>query len=244
MDNEFEISTHISQRFDNELEDIRNKVLLMGGLVETQVTNGIRALIDSDVELAEVVATSDVEINALEVEIDKQCVEIIARRQPAAGDLRLIVSIFKTIADLERIGDQAEKLGRLGLKINGDGFSASDFAELKHLGDLVQSILRGALDAFARMDVEDALETIADDRRVDAEFDALSRQLITHMMEDPRQIKNALRITWCARSLERIGDHAKNICEYVVYFVHGEDVRHTSIDQIREVIAEAEESAK
>ena len=238
MDNEFEISTHISQRFDNELEDIRNKVLLMGGLVETQVTNGIKALINSDVELAELVATSDMEINALEVEIDKQCVEIIARRQPTAGDLRLIVSIFKTIADLERIGDLAEKLGREGMKLNRAGFVASDYAELKHLGDLVQSILRGALDAFARMDVEDALETINEDRRVDAEFDALSRQLITHMMEDPRQIKNVLRITWCARSLERIGDHAKNICEYVVYFVHGEDVRHTSLDQIREVIAE------
>lgn len=242
MDNEFEISTHISQRFDNELEDIRNKVLLMGGLVETQVTNGIRALINADVDLAETVATSDLEINALEVEIDKQCVEIIARRQPTAGDLRLIVSIFKTIADLERIGDQAEKLGRLGMKIHDAGAVASDFAELKHLGDLVQSILRGALDSFARMDVEDALETITEDRRVDAEFDALSRQLITHMMEDPRQIKNALRITWCARSLERIGDHAKNICEYVVYFVHGEDVRHTSLDQIREVIAEDNES--
>lgn len=235
---DFELEGHISQRFDNELSNVRNKVLLMGGLVEAQVRNGIAALTESDFELAQHVSESDFEINALEVEIDKECVDIIARRQPTAGDLRLIVSIIKTIADLERIGDQAERLGRFAIQLNEEGYSVSQFTELRHIGDLVQSILRGSLDAFARMDVEDAVETIADDRRVDAEFDALNRQLITHMMEDPRTIKSALKIIWCARALERIGDHAKNICEYVIYYVHGEDIRHTSMDQIREVIGD------
>lgn len=235
---ELEIEGHISQRFDNELVNVRNKVLLMGGLVETQVGNGILALTESDFELAQHVAEADYDINALEVEIDKSCVDIIARRQPAAGDLRLIVSIIKTIADLERIGDQAERLGRFAMQLNQEGYATNQFAELKHLGDLVQSILRGALDAFARMDVEDALETISEDRRVDSEFDALSRLLITHMMEDPRSIKSALKMIWCARALERIGDHAKNICEYVVYYVHGEDIRHTAVDDIRDVIAD------
>lgn len=219
-------SGHISKRFDHELENIRNQVLAMGGLVETQVNLGIKALLESDSELARKVVQDDFKVNRMEVEIDEKCVQILARRQPAAGDLRLIVAIIKTITDLERIGDQAEKLGKNQLELVDEGSSISNFVNLEHLGELVSRLLNRSLDAFARMDDEDALKTIAMDQKVNDEFEAMMRQLITHMMEDPRTIRNALRVSWCARALERIGDHSKNICEYVVFLVQGKDVRH------------------
>ncbi len=230
------ISGHISKRFDSELEDIRNKVLSMGGLVETQVKDGIRALMTSDSAVAERVGNDDYKINAMEVEIDEECVQILARRQPAASDLRLLVAILKTITDLERIGDQAEKLGRFELELIDEGSSSKEFVKLEHLGELVSRMLNRALDAFARMDVEVALKTIKKDQKVDKEFESLMRQLITIMMEDPRTIKQALRVSWCARELERIGDHSINICEYVVYLVHGKDVRHITYDDLKDQI--------
>ena len=236
MNNESHLTGHISKRFDNELEDIRNSVLTMGGLVETQVNNGIRALLESDSSIAQKVADEDYKINALEVEIDERCVQILARRQPAAGDLRLVVAIIKTITDLERIGDQAEKLGRFELELIDEGTSTSNFVQLEHMGERVSRMLHRALDAFARMDDREALKTIKMDQKVDDEFEALSRQLITLMMEDPRTIKNALRVSWCARALERIGDHAINICEYVVYLVHGKDVRHIAYKDLKDQI--------
>lgn len=224
---------HISKRFDYELENIRNQVLTMGGLVETQVNLGIKGLLESDSEIARKVVQDDYKINRMEVEIDEQCVEILARRQPAASDLRLVVAIIKTITDLERIGDQAEKLGRNQLELVDGGASLSNFVNLEHLGELVSRLLNRALDAFARMDVDEAMKTIAMDEKINDEFEAMMRQLITHMMEDPRTIRNALRVSWCARALERIGDHAKNICEYVVFLVQGKDVRHIGLrDQI------------
>ena len=221
-----QITGHISKRFDQELEDIRNQVLTMGGLVETQVNNGIKSLVESDSELGQRVVEDDHKVNRMEVEIDDQCVQILARRQPAASDLRLVVAIIKTITDLERIGDQAQKLGQNQLELVDAGVSSSRFVKLEHLGDLVSKNLNRALDAFARMSVEDALETIARDKKVNDEFESLMRELITHMMEDPREIKAALRVSWSARALERIGDHSKNICEYVVFLVLGKDVRH------------------
>ena len=230
------ISGHISKRYDSELEDIRNKVLSMGGLVETQVKDGIKALIQSDSAIAERVANDDYKINAMEVEIDEECVQILARRQPAASDLRLLVAILKTITDLERIGDQAEKLGRFELELIDEGSSSKEFVKLEHLGELVSRMLNRALDAFARMDVDVALKTIKKDHKVDKEFEGLMRQLITIMMEDPRTIKHALRVSWCARALERIGDHSINICEYVVYLVHGKDVRHIKYDDLKDQI--------
>lgn len=236
MNNEPHLTGHISKRFDNELEGIRNKVMTMGGLVETQVDDGLRALLESDSSIAKKVAGRDYKINALEVEIDEQCVQILARRQPAASDLRLIVAIIKTITDLERIGDQAEKLGRFELELIDEGSSTAQFVKLGHLGSLVNKILHSALDAFARMNDKDALETIARDSKINDEYEALMRQLITHMMEDPRTIKSALRVSWCARALERIGDHAKNICEYVVYLVHGKDIRHIAYDDLKDQI--------
>jgi len=233
MNTEANVSGHISKRFDQELEDIRNRVLTMGGLVETQVNNGIKCLIDSDSELAHKVVAKDREVNQMEMEIDQQCLQILARRQPAASDLRLVVAIIKTIADLERIGDQAQKLGKHQLELVDARVSASTFVKLEHLGDLVSKNLNLALDAFARMNVQDAIDTISRDARVNTEFESMMRELITHMMEDPRTIKGALRLSWSARALERIGDHANNICEYVVFLVEGKDVRH--IDALDEL---------
>ena len=229
MNQETKTGSHISRRFDHELEDIRNKVLTMGGLVETQVNSGLKGLMESDSEIARRVVQDDYKINRMEVEIDEQCVKILARRQPAASDLRLVVAIIKTITDLERIGDQAEKLGRNQLELIDSGASLSNYVNLEHLGELVSRMLNRALDAFARMDVDEALKTIALDDKINDEFEAMMRQLITHMMEDPRTIRNALRVSWVARALERIGDHSKNICEYVVFLVQGKDVRHIGV---------------
>ena len=240
MSNESPLSGHISKRFDSELEDQRNKVLTMGGLVETQVANGLCALMKSDSSVAGKVAKDDYKINALEVEIDEECLQILARRQPAASDLRLVITVIKTIADLERIGDQAEKLGQFELELIDEGSTSTEYAKLEHLGELVSKMLNNSLNAFARMDSETALKTIKKDKKVNQEYESLMRQLITRMMEDPRNIQNALRVTWCARSLERIGDHARNICEYVLFMVHGKDLRHTDYrdmkDQLRSLL--------
>ena len=232
MNNDSPLSGHISKRFDSELEDIRNRVLEMGGLVETQVINGLKALLESDSKIAQQVADDDYKVNKYEVDIDEHCVQILVRRQPAAKDLRLVVAIIKTITDLERIGDQAEKLGRFEIELTDEGASTSNFVKLEHLGERVTRMLHRALDAFARMDDKEALKTIKMDKKINDEYDALMRQLITHMMEDPRTIQNALRVSWCARALERIGDHARNISEYIIYLVKGKDVRHISLEEM------------
>jgi len=236
MDNDLHLSQHISKRFNEELEDVRSQVLKMGGMVEQQVREGLTALLGADFELAKTVVENDTNVNAMEVAIDESCTQIIARRQPAASDLRLMVSIIKTITDLERIGDEAAKLGKNTLKLPETGQVARQFVELRHLGEHVSSTLNKALTAYARMDVEAAIKIIDSDRVIDEEFDNITRLLITRMMEDPREIKSALRISWCARALERIGDHTKNICEYIVYLVKGKDVRHTSFDEIKQTI--------
>ncbi|MCW8877802.1 MAG: phosphate signaling complex protein PhoU [Kangiellaceae bacterium] len=233
MENDLNLNHHISKRFNEELEEARSQVLKMGGLVEQQVREGLKALLDADTELAKKVVQDDVRVNAMEVNIDETCTQILARRQPAASDLRLMISIIKTITDLERIGDEAAKLGKNALKLTDDGKSARQLVELRHLGDHVSETLNRALTAYARLDVSTAIEIIENDQVIDEEFDNISRLLITKMMEDPREIKNALRISWCARALERIGDHTKNICEYIVYLVKGKDVRHTSFEEIK-----------
>ncbi|MCH9699278.1 MAG: phosphate signaling complex protein PhoU [Gammaproteobacteria bacterium] len=228
MDKDLHLAHHISRRFNAELEELRSDVLAMGGLVEKQLADGLVALTTSDTEIAEQVATSDYKVNSMEVAIDEKCNQILARRQPAASDLRLVVTIIKTITDLERIGDEAEKLGQLAVQITDANVSYSQFVEIRHLGDHVKSMLHDCLDAFARMDVADAMRTIEADKKINEEFESIMRQLITRMMEDPREIKNALRVSWCARALERIGDHSSNICEYIVYLVEGKNIRHIS----------------
>ncbi len=230
------LDQHISRKFNDELEDIRNRALHMGGLVEQQVTGGLQALLDGDSELGAEISKADHQVNKMEVEIDEACTHVLARRQPAASDLRLIVTVIKVITDLERIGDEAEKLGRFSVDLASSRELPVYRKELRHLGELVKSMLRDALDAFARMDVDSAMKTAAKDADINQEYETLSRLLVTHMMEDPRQVRNVFNITWCARALERIGDHSVNICEYVVYLVKGKDIRHTSFDEAKSKI--------
>lgn len=233
MEHNLHLSQHISKRFNTELDSVRNQVLQMGGIIEKQVENGLDALLNADLSLAKKVVENDSLVNDLEMKIDKKSTQILAMRQPAASDLRMMVTIIKMITDLERIGDEAAKLGKNTLELSDDGESARQFIELRHLGEHVKKTLNKALTAYARLDVESALEIIRDDKTIDQEFDSISRLLITRMMEDPREIKNSLRITWCARSLARIGNHTTNICEFIVYLVEGKDVRHLSNEEIK-----------
>ncbi|MFK5913033.1 MAG: phosphate signaling complex protein PhoU [Woeseiaceae bacterium] len=222
---------HISQQFNSELEEIRSRVLAMGGLVEEQIRNATLALVDGDVSLAETVIARDTEVNKAEVNIDEECTHIIARRQPAATDLRLVIAVIKTITDLERIGDQAERVARMGIRLAEVERPKNNYHELQNMGEHVAKMVHGALDAFARSDVDAAFKVSKEDEHVDQEYDGIMRQCLTFMMEDPRTISQMLDIMWAARALERIGDHAKNICEYVIYLVKGKDVRHITIEQ-------------
>ncbi|MBT8085909.1 MAG: phosphate signaling complex protein PhoU [Woeseia sp.] len=225
----FDVTGHISQRYNKDLEELRNSVLKMGGLVETQLTDAISAVVDGDSELGLRVANDDYKVNNLEVQIDEECSRVLATRAPAAGDLRLIVAIIKTITDLERIGDEAEKIGFLASKLAEMDRPSNSYRELKNLGNHVLQMLRDAMNAFARLDVTASIAVVREDENVDDEYDAITRQGITFMMEDPRTIKRVMNVTWAARALERIGDHSKNICEYVIYMVEGRDVRHTEV---------------
>lgn len=227
---------HISQQFNSELEEIRSHVLAMGGLVEQQIRSAVQSLVEGDVPLAESVITRDVEVNKAEVNIDEECTHIIARRQPAATDLRLVIAVIKTITDLERIGDQAERVARMGTRLAEVERPKNNYHELQNMGEHVARMVHGALDAFARSDVEMAISVSKQDEQVDQEYDGLMRQCLTFMMEDPRKITQMLDIMWAARAIERIGDHAKNICEYVIYLVKGKDVRHISIEQMENEI--------
>jgi phosphate transport system protein len=231
------LDKHISRRFNEELEQIRTLVIEMGALVSKQVDDGLSSLLTANNRLAEQVIERDNNVNAMELNIDEFCTKILARRQPAASDLRLIVSVIKTITDLERIGDEAVKFGKNAIKLSKGDFADNEgerpLIELKHLGNHISNTLNRALIAYAKMDVDEALAIIKDDNIVDEEFDNISRLLVTKMMENPREIKNSLRVTWCARALERIGDHTTNLCEYIVYLVEGKDVRHSTIEQIK-----------
>ncbi len=230
-----DLSGHISKRFNNDIENLRNMVLSMGGLVESQLTHAISALVTGDSELGLKVANDDYKVNELEVNIDEECGRILAMRGPAAGDLRLIVAVIKTITDLERIGDEAEKIGFLASKLAAMDRPSDSYYELKTLGTHVSHMVRDAMNAFARLDVDEAFKVVREDKEVDREYESIQRQCITFMMEDPREIKRVMNVTWAARALERIGDHAKNICEYVIYMVQGRDVRHTGISDAADI---------
>jgi phosphate transport system protein len=230
------IHTHISRQFNAELEDIRSRVLQMGGLVERQIGQAISALVNADTAIAEAVVTEDYKVNQMEVAIDEECSQIIARRQPAASDLRLVVAVIKTITDMERIGDEAEKIARMAIRLATEERPKNNYMEIQALGNHVRQMVHDALDAFARLDVEAAIRVAREDEQVDREYDGIMRQMITYMMEDPRSISRTLNVVWAARALERIGDHACNICEYIIYLVKGKDVRHTSLEQIEKEI--------
>ena len=228
------LTHHISHQFDKELEDIRSKVLAMGGLVEEHIHKVLECFTKGDFDEAEYVAVNDFKVNALEVEIDDDCTEILLRRQPAATDLRLVLSVSKTITDLERIGDEAEKIARLVLNLRGSGGISSYYMGMLSMGHHVRRMVRAALDAFARMDSESAFRIAQEDREIDAETDAIMRYLITYMMEDPRSITRVLDAVLSVRAFERIGDHARNICENVIYLVEGKDVRHVALEQVEQ----------
>jgi len=227
---------HISRKFNEELEQLRGQVSNMGGLVEQQLTQAIEAIVSADSELGLEVAGRDVEVNQYEVQIDEECSRILATRAPAAADLRLIVAIIKAITDLERIGDEAQRIGFLAARLAGETQAIKRYDELKALAEHVQNMVHDALDAFSRMDAADALKVVEEDKLVDEEYDMISRQCIAMMMEDPNTISRFMDVSWVARALERIGDHAKNISEYVIYLVKGKDVRHTEIEEVREQV--------
>lgn len=227
---------HISQQFEKQLEDIRSQLLAMGGLVEQQVNDAMKALLTGDAELARKVMSGDDEVNRYDIKADEDCFNIIAMRQPTASDLRLVTVVSKAISDLERIGDEAVRIARMALNLAEKDRPKKNYRELKALGSHVEEMLHNALDAFVRQDVKLALEVAREDHSVDEEYEGLLRQLMTYMMEDPRKISRAIDMMWSARALERIGDHSRNIAEYTIYMVEGKDVRHLSVDRMEQVV--------
>ena len=228
--------SHISSQFNAELEDVRQRVLAMGGLVEQQIVDATRALMDLDAEVAEQVFEGDDKVDQFELFIDDECSRILARRQPTASDLRLVYAVIKTITDLERIGDEAHKIAQMARDLSTQERLYENMVQTQHLSRLVSQMVRDALDAFARMDPEVALGVAREDVAVDREYEALLRQCMTYMMEDPRTIRHVMDLIWSVRALERIGDHARNIAEYVIYFVKGKDVRHISLDEMEKEV--------
>jgi phosphate transport system protein len=226
------LSHHISSRYNEDLERLRSSVLEMGGLVERQLSQAVGGITEPDAKVMLRVAQEELRVNQLERSIDEDCSRILATRGPAASDLRLIITILKTITDLERIGDEGEKIAGIATRLAARERPNNRYRELRNLGDLVIEMVHDTLDAFARYDTVLALQVLHRDRTVDEEYESIHRQSITFMMEDPRSIGRALDVMWVVRSLERIGDHAKNICEYLIYLVHGKDVRHTKLEEI------------
>ncbi len=235
MDN-LNLNKHISGQFNAELEHIRTQVMIMGGMVEQQLTDAITAMHNQDAELARRVIEGDQKVNMMEVEIDEACVRIIARRQPTASDLRLVMAIIKTISELERIGDVADKICRTALEKFGQQHLPL-LVSLESLGHHTVQMLHDVLDAFARMDLSAAITIYREDKKVDKEYEGIVRQLMTYMMEDPRTIPSVLTALFCARAIERIGDRCQNICEIIFYFVKGQDFRHAGGDRLDELLS-------
>lgn len=230
--NNTSIGHHISEQYNKEIEDIRNHVLTMGGMVEEQLELAINAITTLDQELAEQVIKQDNEIDSLEKALDKECTQIMALRQPTAFDLRLLITVLRVINELERVGDLAEHIAKMAIHLSDlEGNKNEPYHELRHMANLVRNMLHDALDVFARMNVEDIPEITKRDEEVDLEYNSIIRQQITYMMEDTRNITRTLNVLWAVRSIERIGDHACNICEHLVYMIKGEDVRHVSREE-------------
>ena len=233
------VDKHLSTQFDAELSGISTRVLEMGGLVEAQVAQAVQALSDFSSESADEVLAREGRVNAMEVEIDRDLSTIIARRQPTARDLRLLIAISKCIANLERVGDEAARIARTVQRLVSSGVSSRmrvPMSDLAFEADLATSQLRKALDSFARLDVERALDVLKHDDEIDKEFDGLLRKLITYMMEDPRTISSSIDLVFVAKAIERVGDHAKNLAEVVIYVVKGQDVRHNSPEAVETMV--------
>ena len=237
-------STHISQKFNQELEEIRSQLLEMGGLVEQQIHDAIQSLTEGDTLLAKEVCEKDHRVNQLQLDIDEQCTKILARRQPTASDLRLVLVVIRATADLERIGDESSKIAKATLKLAEEGTSPRGYIEARHLGNLVRKMVQDALHAFARFDTAQALAVLHEDKSVDLEYQSATRSLVTFMMEDPRAISQVMNIMWVLRSLERVGDHASNLAEYVIYLVEGQDVRYTKTEVIEAALKRPKHSEK
>lgn len=220
---------HISRQFNDDLEQIKTDMLEMGGVVARQVEDAVTALADADSELAEKVIRIEEEIDEREMTLDENCTLIIAKRQPAASDLRMVMSVIRTVHDLERIGDEAQKIAKLAIQLSQEGSAPRGYTEVRHIATAVRAMLNESLDAFTRFDAESALKTMAADEQVDQDYKSAIREMVTYMMEDPRSISRGINVLWALRSLERIGDHAKNICEQVVYLVRGTDIRHGNL---------------
>lgn len=229
---------HISQQYNHELDEIKTHLLEMGGMVERQVEDAVSALIDANSAKADQVQKGDSRINLMEMAIDEECARILARRQPAASDLRLVIAVTKSITDLERIGDEACKVARQAIDLTEDGAAPRGYVEIRHIGGKVSRMVHEALDAFARLDMDKALNVVQQDKSVDLEYATAMRELMTFMMEDPRSISRVLNVMWSLRSLERIGDHARNIAQYVVYLVKGQDVRHAGLTEMAKRVNE------
>ena len=227
---------HISSQFDAELAGISSRVLELGGMVESQIRHAVYALSQFSVEVADQVISTERQVNALEVEIDHELSSIIARRQPTARDLRLLMAVSKITGNLERAGDESERIARMVKLIVEQGSRTLPSSELRVASDLASGLLRKALDAFARLDVTAALSILKEDDLIDAEFDGFLRKLVTYMMEDPRTISASLDLLFVAKAIERIGDHAKNIAEFIIYVVKGADVRHTALSDIESAV--------
>jgi phosphate transport system protein len=229
---------HISRQFNQELENLRRDVMRMGGMVEEMVADAVAAVLEGDSEKAEAVIAADDQVNLMEKEIDEAAMEILARRQPTASDLRLVMAIVKTINDLERVGDEAEKIARLAITLAESERPRNNYYELEVMGGHVRTMLRDALDGFVRMVSEIALDLFRADQKVDDEYESILRQYYSYLAEEPRHTTRVLNSIWIARSLERIGDHAKNIGEYIFYLVEGTDVRHIPADEKEQHLAE------
>ena len=232
------LNHHISSQFNEELRDVNTKFMTMGGLVEQQVASAIRALLDTDASLAIETQFQDNVVNRYETEIDEALTLILARRHPAAIDLRMVIAMSKANTDLERIGDEAAKIARIAQNLCEEGGSPRGYMETRHIGNQVRIMIHDALDAFARLDVDQALRVLLADADIVREYQSAMRTLMTYMMEDPRHISRVMNVMWVLRSLERIGDHARNISEQVIYMVKGLDVRHTDVKEIEEKVQE------
>jgi phosphate transport system protein len=231
---------HLSKQYDVELEQMRSRILQMGGLVESQLKLAMEAFQTAEIDKADIAIANDRRVNELQIELDQMVNHVIARRQPTASDLRLVMGVAKTITDLERIGDEAAKIARAAkwLKEKGGGFRMNRIPDLHQTGEIAARMLHRALDSFARLDGHSAASIIRDDAGIDDRFRATLRQLITYMMEDPRSISSAIDTVWVAKAIERVGDHAKNIAEHVIFIAHGADVRHASPEEVERAVSQ------